>query len=275
MGRLGIEFISVFGMPPAQFAELAADLGCETISLGLAPLDCNPHGYPAYALQDRAVQDELTAVLRDRGVALALAEGFFVMPGRDVSGFAADMDLVQKLGAERVNTLALEPDAGRCLQQFARLADMAAERGMQAMLEFIPGTVFGDIDSASEAVRQVGRPNFKLLVDTMHLARSGGTAAQLAAIDPGLIGYAQLCDVPLSRSDMSYGDEAKYERMVPGEGELPLLDYLKALPSDLTIGLEVPQRTLAEAGVGPHDRLGRCVAASRTLLAQHDARPSA
>jgi sugar phosphate isomerase/epimerase len=83
-----------------------------------------------------------------------------------------------------------------------------------------------------------------------------------------MIGYAQLCDCPRTRTDMSYADEAKYERMVPGEGELPLADYLRALPPGVVIGLEVPQRSLAEAGVGPHERLGRCVAAARALLAQ-------
>lgn len=56
--------------------------------------------------------------------------------------------------------------------------------------------------------------------------------------------------------------------MVPGTGELPLLNILAALPRDLVIGLEVPLRSEAEAGVGPHARLGRCVEAVRSLLAQ-------
>jgi hypothetical protein len=45
---------------------------------------------------------------------------------------------------------------------------------------------------------------------------------------------------------------------------------LAALPRDLVIGLEVPLRAEAEAGIGPNARLGRCVDAARSLLARLD-----
>ena len=59
-------------------------------------------------------------------------------------------------------------------------------------------------------------------------------------------------------------------RKVPGTGEPPLLEILAALPRDLVIGLEVPLRGEAEAGVDPHARLGRCVDAARNMLATLD-----
>jgi hypothetical protein len=34
MDRLGIELLSVFGMPPVDFVNLAASLGCRYISVG-------------------------------------------------------------------------------------------------------------------------------------------------------------------------------------------------------------------------------------------------
>lgn len=267
MDQLGIEFISVFGLPPIEFVHLAADLEVGAISLGLAPLDANPHGYPSYSLSDPALQRGFKAALKERGVSLALAEGFFVLPGRDVGAFAADLDLMADLGAQRINTLALEPDPSRRQDQLAALVEMAAQRGLKTTLEFLPGVPIGDLSAAAATVRSLGRPEFSVLADTMHLGRSAASGVQIAEL-ADVIGYAQLCDCPRTRSDMSYGDEAKYERMVPGEGELPLLDYLQALPPGVVIGLEVPQRGLAEAGVGPRERLGRCVAAARSLLAQ-------
>ncbi len=57
-----------------------------------------------------------------------------------------------------------------------------------------------------------------------------------------------------------------FERMVPGEGELPLSEILAALPDDIDIGLEVPQRSLALSGVGPAARLRPCVEAAQGLL---------
>jgi hypothetical protein len=56
--------------------------------------------------------------------------------------------------------------------------------------------------------------------------------------------------------------------MVPGEGELPLRDLLSALPADIVLELEVPQRSLALAGVSPIDRLRPCVEAARRLLSE-------
>ena len=114
----------------------------------------------------------------------------------------------------------------------------------------------------------VGRPEFRLLIDTMHLVRSGSGAADLAAIDPDHVGYAQLNDTTLRPRTDNYMEEAIYERMVPGDGELPLHDILSALPADVVIELEVPRRSLALAGVSPIDRLRPCVDAARRLMGE-------
>jgi sugar phosphate isomerase/epimerase len=102
----------------------------------------------------------------------------------------------------------------------------------------------------------------------MHLVRSGSGAADIAALDPDLIGYVQICDAPLKPRYESYMEEAMYERLAPGAGELGLADIVAALPRDRVFSLEVPLRSQADAGVGPHDRLRPCVEATRRLLAQ-------
>jgi sugar phosphate isomerase/epimerase len=137
-------------------------------------------------------------------------------------------------------------------------------------IEFAPGLTVADLPTALHAVRHVGRPNFRLLIDTMHFLRSGARATDLAAIDPKLMGYIQLCDAPLAPRFDTYFEEVMFERMAPSTGELPLLDVLRALPRDLPIGLEVPMRSKAEAGMGPHERLGPVVENARRLLARLD-----
>ena len=269
MDRLGIEFISVFALPPVQFVNLAADLGCRHIGTMLMPMADNPHGYPAWSLRkDGALRREMVAAMHDRGVSISLGEGFFARPGADVRDSAADLELMRELEVGRINTLSLDPDSARAFDQFAVLAEMTAALGMELVIEFGPCMAVADLPTAVAAVRHVGRSNTKLLIDTMHLVRSGSGAADLEALDPGMIGYVQICDVPLVCNYADYVEEAKYERRVPGTGELPLLDILKVLPPHLAIGLEVPQRGLARSGVSPHERLGGCVAAARTLLAR-------
>jgi sugar phosphate isomerase/epimerase len=272
VGRLGIEQLSVFGLPPVEFVNLAAALGCSCISAGLTGIGYNPHGYPAFSLRDdAALRREMTAAMRDRGVAISLGEGCIIRSHKDIRDAAADMDIMQELGVERLNTVSMDPDLSRSLDQLALFAAMAAERGMLSTVELCPALTIHNLEAALAAVRHVGRRDFTLLLDTMHLGRSGATAAEIAALDPALIGYVQMCDAPRTPSEPNYLKEATFERMVPGEGEMPLRAYLGALPPGVTISLEVPLSSQAEAGVGPEMRLRRCVEAARRLLAEAEA----
>jgi sugar phosphate isomerase/epimerase len=275
MNRLGIETISAFGLPPVQYVDLAADMGCAHISIGLSPIDINPHGYAGFNLKDdAALRRETKAALRHRGVSISLAEGLTVRPGVDARKRAAEFDAFADLGAARVNMVSLDPDLGRTVEQFAITAEMAAERDMQSTTEFAPGLTVPDLSTALEVLRLVGRADFRLLIDTMHLIRSGGGPADLRSLDPDLIGYVQLCDAPRVSTFATYMQEAMTERRIPGQGELPLLEILKAVPRDTIVSLEVPLLSQARAGMGPYDRLRPAVAAARELLAQLEIRQS-
>lgn len=202
MNNLGIEFISVFGMPPVEFVGLAADLGCRHISGGLQtpPGRYNPHGYRPYSLkEDRALRGELVAALKDRGVSISLGEGFAIWPNGNVrQSYAADLDVMSELGIARINSVSFETDRNRSFDQLGVLAEMAEAHGIETMLEFVPTFGIADLPTALAAVRHVDRRNFKILIDTMHVGRSGARAADIAALDPDAIGYVQLCDAPLA-----------------------------------------------------------------------------
>jgi sugar phosphate isomerase/epimerase len=231
----------------------------------------NPYGYPPYSLKDDpALRRETISAMRDRGVSISLGDGFVVREGVDMRDLAADFEVMAELGAAQVNTVSLDPDMSRSIDQFCVVAESAAAVGMKTTLEFAPALTVDDLPTALDAMRQIGRPDFRLLIDTMHTIRSGSSPKDVAALDPDTIGYVQLSDVPLVPTIPDYMEEACFERMVPGTGELPLLEILAALPRDVVIGLEVPLRSQADAGVGPHARLGRCVEAARGLLAKLD-----
>jgi sugar phosphate isomerase/epimerase len=269
MTRLGIETISVFGLPPVAFVTLAADLGCQHISTGLTSYDFGIHDYHSFSLrEDAALRREMKAVMRDRGVSISLGEGLNIRPGVSARDHEADLDVLCELGAEVINTVSLDPDLGRTFDELAAMAELVGERGRRTTIELVPGLTVGDLPTALAAVRHAGRQDFRLLIDTMHLVRSGGSVADIAALDPELIGYVQLCDAPLKPRFDSYFEESMFERMAPGEGELGLAQLLAVLPADRVYGLELPLRSEAKAGVGPHERLGKCVAAARRLLAE-------
>jgi sugar phosphate isomerase/epimerase len=266
--ELGIERLSVFGMPPVPFIHLAADLGCTCVGMGLAPSGSyNPHGYPDWSLRDdAALRRETVNALQDRGVRLAILEGFAVGPGQNVDGHARDLDLLCELGGDRINVVSLDKDLARTIDGFARLSALAAERNLLVSAEMGSLGPIGQVEPALAVTRGVAMPNFSLLIDSMHFFRLGNTVGQLAAMPPARIGYAQLCDAPWSPRFDTYLEEALYERMAPGEGDLPLAEFVRLLPDDIVLSLEIPMRTLADDGVGPYERLGPCVKAARALL---------
>jgi sugar phosphate isomerase/epimerase len=269
MARIGIENISVFGLPPVEFVGLAADLGCQHISTGLTSFPFGLHDYPPFSLrEDVALRREMIAAMQDRGVSISLGEGCTIREGVEASSYAADLDLFAELGTERINTVSMEPDFNRTCDQFGIMAELAAERGLRITTELAPSLTIDSLPTALAALRQIGRPDFRLLIDTMHVIRSGSTPADVAALDPELIDYIQICDAPRRPRFESYHEESMFERMVPGEGELDLPGLLKVLPADRVYAIEAPLRSQALAGIGPHERLGRCVEATRRLLAE-------
>lgn len=267
MDQLALGFLSTFGIPPVELIDLAGDLGCRFVSTVVQGIPLVPLGYAPFSLKDdAALRRDMRAAMRHRGVRISLGDGFLVLPGSDMQKFATDLDALTDLGVPRINVVSLDPDRARTFDQLAALTELAAQRGMQTVVEPVPGLTVGDLPTALAAHQHVGSPDFRLLIDTMHLVRSGSSAADVAAISPDHIGYAQLNDTMLRPRLDNYMEEAMFERMVPGEGELPLCEILSALPSDLVIELEVPRRSLALAGVAPIDRMRPCVDAARRLL---------
>ena len=194
-----------------------------------------------------------------------------IAPGVDVGSYASDLDIMAELRIPRINTVSLQPDRSRTFDELAVLTDLAAERGIVTSVEPVPGLAIADLPSAMAAVEHVGRDEISLLIDTMHVARSGAGPDDLRSLPAERIGHVQLCDVPLrSTKEHPYAEEAMYHRLVPGEGELPLVEMLAALPVDRVVGLEVPMRSHAEAGVSAYDRIRPCVESARELLAQAD-----
>jgi sugar phosphate isomerase/epimerase len=266
MRDLGIEFISVFGLPPVDFVHLAADLGCRYISIALVGRPLKSLGYPAFSLKDDvALRRQVLAAMDERGVGISLGEGMVIAQDADVSGLASDLDVMAELGAAQINTLSFDRDRNRTFDQLASLTEMAAERGMGTTIELAPGVTIGDPDALRAAIEHVGRPDLRLALDTMHWVRAGFGVTELRELGPEKIGYVQLSDTTLKPRLKSYLEEAMYERMTPGDGELPLAEILAAAPADVIVGLEIPMRRLAESGVGPMDRLRPCVAAARQL----------
>lgn len=266
--RVAIEFISVLGMPPVQFVELAAEMGRTYIGMGLDTMyPDNALGYANWSLRsDPTLRRELKRACSQNGVSISIGEGFVAFPDRDVSELASALDIMAELEAAYVNFVSIDRDKERALDQCARFAELASERGLNALIEFMPGFALGDLTSAVDAVRHSGSKTFHVLIDAMHFFRSASRLEDLAGLPPGVVGYVQLCDVPKTSKYDSYTYEAWYERLPPGRGDLPLAELIATAPKDVFVGLECPMLTSAEAGVDAIERLEVGLRAINQLL---------
>lgn len=269
---LGLELLTVLGLNPVAQVALAAELGCKTISIGLeqVPAPLNPHGYPGWSLRDDApLRRDLKAALADHGVTIALAEG--VSLKADAAQWATDLDLLAELGAVRLSGSDMGMEWGPAFDRFATLAEMAEQRGMELAVAFSPVLTIRSLAEALEAVAHVGaggegESRATVLIDAMHFFRSGGTVRQIAELDPALIGHVQICD-GARKGEGDYTAEQIDGRMVPGQGELPLREFVDALPRGKGIGLAVPLPTAARNGREARDYVAEIVNRTRDFLA--------
>ncbi len=265
--RLCIEHLSVFGLHPMAYIQCAVRMGIRQIGLAPAPVVADFDGTPPWTLRgNRALESDVAQALADNDIRLSLGEGFLIRPGADILAQADDMDLLARLGVPRVNICSIESDHSRNIDQFAQFTQMAKNRGLTALIEFLPATAVGDITAACALLAAAGQGHAGLMLDAMHFFRSGGTITALQSLDPALIAYAQLCDVPRDGGAQSYADEARYNRLCPGDGALPLAEFLAALPINCPIGLEIPMRDKAVAKVNAEARLRPAIEAACRLL---------
>jgi len=121
---------------------------------------------------------------------------------------------------------------------FRRICELAEGTGVRPVLEFMRFTTVPDLDTAVSVVTAAGHPLGGVLVDALHLARSGGLPADVAPMPTALIPYIQVCDVSTASAPPDLANEARHARLLPGRGDLPLSALLRAAP-EAVISVEV------------------------------------
>jgi sugar phosphate isomerase/epimerase len=151
------------------------------------------------------------------------------------------METAAVLGARRMKLVCDSEDHGRVADILARLCDLAAPFGLTLDLEYMVFSGVKSLRSALDLVAATGRSNLQVLVDALHWMRAGDTAASLRQ-HISRLGYVQLCDGPLHgpTERQALIQEARTDRLAPGEGEFPLQELVAAMPLSCVASLEVP-----------------------------------
>lgn len=257
-------------LSPPETATIAAEAGFDAIGLRMMPALNGGQAFPL--MTDRALLTATERRLAETGIALLDVEIARIDGHHGVDDWQAMLDCAARLGAQTVIAAGIDPDETRLTDTFAALCVAAAPLGLTVNLEFTPWTPVRDARSAQRVVMAAGQPNGRILVDTIHAARSGTTLADLRALPHDRLDYFQICDCPATPAATLEAllFTARQERMLPGEGGgADLAGMVAALPPDLAVSVEIPShRRIAEMGHGAWART--CLEATRHAMAAHD-----
>jgi 4-hydroxyphenylpyruvate dioxygenase len=155
-------------------------------------------------------------------------------------------DLMQELGCDLLMICSnVSPESlggiDRASADLREIGDRAAKRGLRVAFEALSwGRHIHDYRDAWEAVRRADHPNVGLVLDSFHILARKTDLAAIGAIPHDRIFLVQMADAPLL--DMDYLSWSRHYRNFPGQGDLPINDFIKALLStgyDGLLSLEI------------------------------------
>lgn len=237
---ISVSHLTALDGSPEEFIDAAAAAGFEGVGLRIAPPVHTPDQWPVAG--DKIRTRDLRKRADDLGIAVFEAESFMMTANMDFDRIQRGLEAASELGVSVLVSAGADPEEARMIESYGRVADMAAPYGLVLGMEFMAFRPMATIQDAERLCRHVARDNARILIDTLHLDRSGGGVKDVAALDPSLIGYIHICDAIAERPTDIEGlqVEARTGRLYPGEGKLPLNEIFDVLPKDVLVSLEAP-----------------------------------
>src|SRR6185295_113316 len=129
----------------------------------------------------------------------------------------------------------------RAAADLHELGERAAKRGLRVAFEALAwGKHINDYRDAWEAVRRANHPAVGLVLDTFHILVRKTDLSAIRSIPRDRIFLVQMADAPLLQMD--YLSWSRHFRNFPGQGDLPLVEFMEALAAtgyDGPLSLEI------------------------------------
>lgn len=183
---------------------------------------------------------EVGRIVRDHGLAISLFQPFRDFEGmpeplraRTFDRAERKFDLMQEMGTDLVLVCSnVSPAAlgglDRAAADFRELGERAARRGLRVGYEALAwGRHINDHRDAWEVVRRADHENVGLILDSFHTLARKIDVNSIRSIPKEKIFIIQLADAPLIDMDLLYW--SRHFRNMPGEGDLPVLDFMRAV----------------------------------------------
>lgn len=264
MPLVSLAALTILDAGPVGQVRAAHAAGFEAVGLRLQPLlatDTRVSGDPHQEAALRAAMAETGLKLLEVGV-------FPITPEMDVAGLAGVLSLAAEFSARFVVCPVEDAEPARRLATFRALCDLAATFGLDCLVEFNPYSACRSLAEARELALSSGRATAGLVIDLLHLSRSGGGGDDLRKVETHLLKLVHFCDASAMPEGARTIDELRAEsrtaRRLPGDGVLPLAELLRAFPAGTPISVEAPSAALAH--LPAVERARRVLAATRSVL---------
>lgn len=266
MPDVSLDHLTVLDATPLELIQAGAAGGFDAVGLRIvAPM---PTDTIVPVIGEAALVRELKAQSKATGVRIGLIEAIWLAPTTDVASLEPALATGAELGARLVLVVGNDPDESRTTANLARLAEAARGYRLEIAFEFMSYICVRSFDQAVRVTGAAAQPNIRLLVDALHLSRSGQHPATLGKLDASVVSYIHLCDGDRDPPPPEkLREEGRYGRAYPGEGSLWLPEFMDAMPADVPIGIEAPSRKYAHLPVVERGRIAGEV--TRRFLAEY------
>ena len=142
-------------------------------------------------------------------------------------------DLMQELGTDLLLVCsnvspASQGGIDRAAADFRELGERARSRGLRVGFEALAwGRHVSDYRDAWEIVRRADHPNVGVVLDSFHILAPGFPLSAIRSIPGDRIFLVQLADAP--RLELDVLSWSRHHRSFPGQGDLPVGDFMDAL----------------------------------------------
>jgi sugar phosphate isomerase/epimerase len=257
--------LTVYPCSPLQQIDAALETGYDAAGLRLIPVMPTDVDVMADAALRREIEKRLSAT----GLKVLDIEVVRMSPDLDLASLEPTLQYAGELGARSLAVTGMPKAEWRpefepaTVRKFRELCAAAMRHSIEPALEFMAFRSIGSLEAAIRMRELVGHPNLRICIDALHFQRSGGAPALLKSADPNMLSCFQICDAPAQAPDDLPG-EARFGRLLPGEGGLPLREMLAALPANLPIAVEVPDASRSDHSV--LERARRAALRTREVL---------
>jgi 4-hydroxyphenylpyruvate dioxygenase len=226
--KTSIATVSISGDLPEKLDAIAKAgfSGVEIFENDFLAFDANPR--------------DVGRMVRDHGLAITLFQPFRDFEGmpephrsRAFDRAERKFDVMQELGTDLVLVCSnVSPIAlgglDRAADDFRDLGERAKKRGLRVGYEALAwGRHINDHRDAWEIVRRADHTNVGLILDSFHTLARKIDVNSIRSVPKEKIFIVQLADAPLIDMDLLYW--SRHYRNMPGEGDLPVVDFMRAV----------------------------------------------